>query len=360
MRTVAPTSLPIVASAESLTAGWLTEVLVGAGAAEPGSRVLGLVPERIGEGKIGCNLRCFLTFEPAGAGPATVVVKLPSDDPGSKATGVSLGLYEREVRFYRDLAGKVGCRVPRCHAALLDGTSGDYTLVLEDLAPARTGDQLAGCTPEEARAAVDALARLHASFWDRPVPEWLPDGMAQSAEGVGQLYGALVPGFVDRYRDTLPPQVLEVLGAFAEKFAEWGQRAGAGPRSVVHGDFRLDNLLFGVGGEPVVAAVDWQTVAHGSPAADLAYFIGAGLLPETRRALEGELVERYLRELEALGVTLPDRDELEACYAANTLAGLIMAVLPAMMVGETERSRALFAVMAERHARHAIDKGALV
>ncbi|HLI44618.1 MAG TPA: phosphotransferase [Acidimicrobiales bacterium] len=356
---MAPTSLSIVASAESLSAEWLTEVLVGSGAAEPGSRVLDLALERIGEGKIGCNLRCSLTFEPAGAGPATVVVKLPSDDAGSRATGVSLGLYEREVRFYRDLAGKVGCRVPHCHAALFDGATGDYTLVLEDLAGARTGDQLAGCTPGEARAAVDALARLHASFWDRPVPAWLPPGMAQSAEGVGQLYGALVPGFVDHYRDALPPEVLDLLGAFAERFAEWGRRAAAGPLSVVHGDFRLDNLLFEVDGEPAVAAVDWQTVAHGSPAADLAYFIGAGLVPETRRALETELVERYLNEIESLGVTVPDRDEFEDCYAANTLAGLIMAVLPAMMVGESERSRALFGVMAERHARHAIDKGAL-
>ena len=62
---------------------------------------------------------------------------------------------------------------------------------------------------------------------------------------------------------------------------------------LVHGDYRLDNLLFPPDGGDGVVAVDWQTLSLALPARDLAYFLGTGLDPATRATHERELVAAY-------------------------------------------------------------------
>ena len=51
---------------------------------------------------------------------------------------------------------------------------------------------------------------------------------------------------------------------------------GPTPFAVIHGDYRLDNLMFPPDGDGVVA-LDWQTVGVGPPARDIAYFLGTSL-----------------------------------------------------------------------------------
>lgn len=71
--------------------------------------------------------------------------------------------------------------------------------------------------------------------------------------------------------------------------------------SLLHGDYRLDNLLF----DPErtrVTVVDWQTLTVGLPARDLAYFTGTSLVPELRADAEQGLVVDYHRELLGHGV----------------------------------------------------------
>ena len=126
--------------------------------------------ERVGTGQVGMSVRYRLSYAeraPAGA-PASVVAKLPSPDDVSRATGVQLRNYEREVAFYRGVAATVDIRTPHCYHADWDADSGDFVLVLEDLAPAVQGDQIAGCSVVEARIVLDELAKLHAPRWADP------------------------------------------------------------------------------------------------------------------------------------------------------------------------------------------------
>jgi len=129
-----------------------------------------------------------------------------------------------------------------------------------------------------------------------------------------------------------------------------------GPWTVAHGDFRLDNLLFGTrAGAPPVVVVDWQTVTHGPGISDLSYFLGAGLLTEARRRHEADLVRTYHDVLRAAGVTDLGWDECWAQYRRYTFAGLIMAIAASMLVEQTDRGDDMFVTMAQRHGRHAID-----
>ena len=339
-----------MSSVEQLDPAWLTDALRGS---FPESAVVGVRSEAIGDGKIGSNHRLYLDWSGPGTAPATVVAKLPSSDPASRATGVGLGLYGREVGFYRELAARAACRTPACHVALTDSSTGDFVLLLEDLAPATAGDQLAGCSPRQAEAALDELALLHASHWDEPLPEFVPPGLAENAAEIQLLYSSLVDGFSDRYRGRLTPEVLDTVRRFGDEMVVWGTVAAAGPPALLHGDFRLDNLLFGNGR---VAVVDWQVVATGSAAFDTAYFIGAGMLPGPRRLHELGLLHRYHARLTSTPETAAwTFDDCARAHRVSSLGGLIMAVIAAMMVGPGERSDEMFCVMAERHAEHAAD-----
>lgn len=313
----------------------------------------------IGVGMVGLNLRCELKGD--SRHPTSVVVKLPSADPTSRATGVALRNYEREVKFYDHIAPTVGIRAPRCFHGSWDEASGDFVLVLEDVAPAQPGDQISGCTLPQAQAALVELAHLHAPRWGDPSLDniaWLTRRDTASVELITNLYRHFWPGFLERYGHSLSDQQLRTGGRLGEVLPTWLTRSAL-PPTVTHGDYRLDNLLFASehGGDPVIA-VDWQTPGHGEGVADAAYFLGAGLLPDQRRLHERDLLRRYHEELLDGGVRL-SFDECWYAYRLGSLTGVVMSVIAPMLVERTERGDAMFTAMGTRHLQHAEDLDAL-
>jgi len=266
---------------ENVDATFLTRMLRSAGFESV--RVTGFAAERIGTGQLG---RCFrfrleLAGDASGA-PRSLVGKFPSDDAKSRETGVALGLYRKEVEFYRTLAPRLRIRTPRCYFAQVDGVGPDFALILEDMAPAIAGDQIKGCSAEVARAAALEVAGLHAPTWcDARLREI--DWIAGSSGVSRALYEALLASFLARYGRELDADVIGILsrvaGASGPPF-EYPED----PFSVVHIDYRLDNLLIDeTRTPPSVTAVDWQSFVLGSPLSDVAYLLGASLLPEVRR-----------------------------------------------------------------------------
>jgi aminoglycoside phosphotransferase (APT) family kinase protein len=123
---------------------------------------------------------------------------------------------------------------------------------------------------------------------------------------------------------------------------------------VVHGDYRLDNLLLRADGG-VAGVVDWQTCTVGPALSDVSYFIGAGLTAEDRRAHEEALVRDYHARLEAAGVTGYEWGQCWTDYRRGSFAGLMMAVAASMLVERTPRGDEMFLTMAARHSRHVLD-----
>ena len=117
---------------DDLTAEWLTGAL-GAG------RVAGFTVDRIGTGQMSECYRVRLEYAD-GEGPATVVLKVAASDPMSRGTGQALGLYEREVRFYADVApihGEAAGRpIAHCYHASYHPETGNFTLLLDAAAQA--------------------------------------------------------------------------------------------------------------------------------------------------------------------------------------------------------------------------------
>lgn len=335
---------------DDLTAEWLTAA-IGAGVVE------GFRTERIGTGQMSECYRVTLAYADGDSGPASVVLKVAASDPASRQTGLALGLYEREVRFYSDIAPRVGGPVAPCFSSAYDGGSGVFHLLLGDAAPAEVGDEIRGATAEQAMLAITELGHLHAPLLGKAAMadvDWLNRASPMNQALITQLYA----GFVDRYRDDITAPHREVCDRFVASFDAYLEEAPDMVHGLVHGDYRLDNMLFGApGADRPLTVVDWQTVTWGPATIDVAYFMGCALSDETRRRHYEALLTAYH---DALGpnpaMTLADvRDGVRR----QSFFGVMMAIVSSMLVERTDRGDEMFMTMLRRHSQHVLDTDAL-
>lgn len=340
---------------ETVDAAWIEDLLAAGGSRV---KIASLSVERIGTGQLGDTARFRLTYEPGSdPAPTTLIGKFSSTDPTSLEVAASWSLYVREVRFYHELAGKARVAVPACYGAQMD-EGGGFALLLEDLAPAAPGDQFKGLSDRNATRAVREAARLHAAFWGQGESAdyaWLETEAGAQPFYTPGIFRSAWPAFRERYDAQLSAQQRRVCDALAEGYDVYN-RPRRRARCITHNDFRPDNMLFD---DERLVVVDWQSVALGSGAVDVAYLIGGGYAPEARRAVEPTLKAAYLDELSSQGVTDYSRDEFEADYCHFTFAGINVAVGAAMLVQRTERGDQMFLTMLDRHVSHVLDHDAL-
>ncbi len=340
---------------DDITTQYLDQVLERAGY---DASVAGFTAAPVGTGQVGQNIRFKLTYA-TGTGPSSLVGKFASANPVSRTTGIAMNAYLKEVRFYQLLQPTLDICVPKVLFTEIDPATHEFVLMMEDLAPATQGDQLAGCSLEEVRLGLDQLAQLHGPRWaDASLYEyeWLNRADPENVQMGSALYTQLYPGFVERYGARLTPDFIDMGATFGDLIGAYLAPSNS-PITVVHGDFRLDNMMFG--GPYPLAVVDWQTPALGSCCQDVAYFIGSSLAPESRREHDQALLETYYAALNKYAI---DDYSLEACqrdYVHFSFAGWNMAVIASMIVGQTERGDAMFMAMAQRSAQMAIDLNAL-
>ena len=338
--------------AEDLTAEWLTAAL-GAGT------VAQFSAERIGTGQMSECYRVALTYAGGSTGPASVVLKVAASDPVSRQTGLALGLYEREVRFYTDIAPRIGGPFAPCYHAGFDAETGVFHLLLGDANPAVVGNEIRGATVEQAMLAVTELGRLHGQLLGSAAVadmDWLNRDTPVNQALLAQLYA----GFVDRYADMISPAHRQVCDRLVAVFDTYVAAEAATDRvhGLVHGDYRLDNMLFGEpGADRALTVVDWQTVTWGPAMTDLAYFIGCALPDDVRRDNYDALLRAYHGALgQDAGLSLEDvRDGVRR----QSFFGVMMPIVSSMLVERTDRGDEMFMAMVSRHSQHVLDTDAL-
>src|SRR5579872_6185251 len=232
---------------EDLTPQWLTATLQDAGQLAGGT-VHALSVEPVGTGQMGDSYRLRLELDPPTArGPSSLVGKFTAHDELSRTTGVSMRTAEVEVRFYQQVAPHLDARIAKCFFAEVDPETARFVLLLEDLAPRAPGDQVAGCSVDEAALAISELARVHAPLWGDPALErleWLNRRDEVALDTLASVFPFLWTAFLDRYADRLSETVVRVGDAFFPRIASY-LRNQRGPSTVQHADYRVDNLLFG-------------------------------------------------------------------------------------------------------------------
>ena len=331
---------------EDLTADWLGGVL--------GTPVASVEVTAIGTGRTGATYRVAATYAGGpGDAPATFAVKLPAQDDAVRER-VALG-YLSEVEFYSTVTTQVAIPVPGCFHSEISFDGADFVLLMADMAPAVQGDQIAGCTTDEAALAVEALAGLHGPSWgdrrwfDLPSIVMPKPGDAEAAKGLGDVAVMAADITLDKLGGKVSDEDRLTLTTSMGLVTPW-LLAEPERFSLMHGDYRLDNLLF----DPErtrVTVVDWQTIGLGLPTRDLAYFAATSLRPDDRAGLERDLVERYHRALVGYGV--PDYD-LQTCwqdYRLGVLQAPLLTTLGYAFAASTERGDEMILTMLHRGCR---------
>ena len=343
-------AIPIV-PVTAITPDWMTAVLRAAGHA---GIVESVSAHPVGTGQVGDSYRLELTYagDPRGS-PPTLVGKFPALDPTSRATGVALGNYVREVSFYRTLQASAGIATPHCLFADVDAKTSDFVLIMEDLAPAVAGDQTRGVSVDAAALALAEAAKLHASHWQDFAIEdlaWVSHTRAAAEPVDGAFMTQLWTGFLDRYGDRVKPCCVAVGEAVIADYGRAG-RGYTGPKCLIHMDFRPDNMMFGTnaGGRPITV-VDWQSLGWGCCMGDVSYFLAGAIPAEVRRAHERALLKDYHDHLRALGVEDYSLEALWRDYALNSFSLFTMGFAAAMIVERTARGDDMFFQMLESGA----------
>lgn len=343
--------------ASEISAGWLGEVL--------GIGIEQITLTQIGQG-VGIMGDIYRAqFGGPDGQPASVVVKLPSSFEENRSQGVALGMFEAEVRFYNELAGDISVGLPQVHHAEIDSGTADFVIVMEDLSHLSMVEQSAGMSVEQATAAVEVLAHIHAAWWGRAQDEtlaWVPTMTGPRIEFVDQLLVQILPVFLEGFAQYLPPGGQAVYERFAGNYLNINTvLAERSPWTLVHQDYRVENLLFGPPGSGQVVVLDWQGIGCGPGAYDLAYILSGSMTPELRREHERVLVDAYHQRLGSLGISGYSADQLWDDYGHAQLMG---GPATAMVTGggmdlSNERGVQLIATMASRHVTAALDHGAL-
>lgn len=249
------TNISVPASQEEITQEWLEAVL---GDLFPGATFASLKGTRIGE-TFGFASHIFRYQWLNHDELQSVVIKLWDLD-GSAGLG--------EVLFYQTFKD-VGTRIPRCFYSAADRMSKRAVLVLEDLSGAIQGDVLEPLDAEPAKGVARSLAKLHTTWLGHPMLaelSWISDVSTWNPED--DWFHARRSLFLERFPGHLGGLARSLLDQIESAPAATNERLKEAPVSLLHGDFHLDNLLFGKLTEPVF--LDWSRPLRGAPAYNLA------------------------------------------------------------------------------------------
>jgi Ecdysteroid kinase-like family len=320
-------------SARDISVDWLRASLRAEDAATF-SNLISVSVERLGEGvALSTDIyRLKLGYVAAGQpGPATLVAKLPSSSPEVREVARGWSMHRREVLFYRDIAATVPLRTPKTYVAEFDPETDGFVLVMEDLSPARGGNQIAGLPLDHARLALDEVAGLHASLWNGPELAALAATIQPFGEGAwigtGGRHAAAWPAFETFVAGRASRDLLRVGERMASTIERMMVDMAKPPRTLCHGDFRADNLMFAPrDGDATLITVDWQAPLQARGAFDVGYLMSMSVTTELRRAHESVLLHGYYDRLLAAGVEDYAYDEFFHDYRRGLLIGFTYVV----------------------------------
>jgi hypothetical protein len=237
-----------------------------------------------------------------------------------------------EVRFYRRLAPVLGTPpLVRCLAAIEDRDGDVGTVVLEDLRATHDHPPWPiPPSPKQCELALDALARVHAQWWESPALD-SSVGQHHTTESLTSMVQGIavhLPVFFDALGDTLtaaPRHIYERV--FGSSLRPWMRLVEPRALTIIHGDAHTWNFLFPRSGKGAAFLIDWQLWHVDVGARDLAFLMALHWYPSRRSELEQPLLHYYHDGLLKRGVENYSFNELWLDYRRCVVRNLTIPIL---------------------------------
>ncbi len=343
-----------------VSADWLTTVLRDDGTLPDNVQVADatLEPMGAGVGMMSSMSRIRITYSDETDAPSSLVIKLPAENETNRAVAEQFNLYMKEARYYQELRPKTECRSPDTYLVVFDDDE-NFLMLMSDASEYRMGNQVTGATLEETELCIDELTKLHASFWnDIEQVAWLPH-ISNSDNARNMALGAEAgwPQMMEYFGDFVPAAVNEKRTAYLASIPGQQERLDQDPITLIHGDFRMDNMLFGEKPEHhPLQVVDFQGPLKGKGIADVGYLLSHSTQAEVRQQHERTLLERYVNGLKEGGVTGYEFDTAWEDYRLGVLyAWTVAVVIAGTLDPSNERGFAWMSRMIERNATALLD-----
>ena len=258
-----------------------------------------------GIGQVGEFNKVVVTTE--SSKQSTLFLKLRAPIEGMHAVALRYKMYEKEVRFYSELAAQMDVRTPEVYYADYDPETENVALLMEFLDGWHSPDQITGASHNQTLAAIKQLAAINAPYWNRTQDlPWLPTMQTDYMQQTISDMAACSDIFFQRFGTELPisksdfDRIIESWPAVLDGLSE-------GNLTLTHYDYRVENMFFS-SDESEVAVIDWQLIGALRAGWDLAYLIGTNIPSEQRRANEQQYIDLYLDCMRDRGVNYSEAE----------------------------------------------------
>ncbi len=318
---------------EEISAEWMQEALIAGGKFDsPKIEAIEIETMEAVTNALGTLVRCHLTArDDSSPVPGTVIVKLPTTNPGFIKLAKWLLLHKREYDYYYRLAPHSPMRSPALYYGAYDTRSDRIVLILEDLRPMETIPQVKGVEGEQVRLGVREAAHLHGQFWDaidRPDLSYLYNSFNSRYTRIMQAaYLVAILPTLERFDALFSTQMRTLSEALGPRISVHYTSIASGPTTVVHGDYRAENMFFGAEAKDNFAVIDWQGFGSGCGLYDVAYFLASSVSIDTRRRMEREVLEEYHDIVCRMGARNYTFEDCWRSYRQNMLNAFVPCVL---------------------------------
>jgi hypothetical protein len=217
-------------------------------------------------------------------------------------------LNEREARFYQEFAADCGLGTPKHYFSAHDTATATAIFLMEDVGHLRSVSQWDNCSLDDGRAGLLSLANMHSTWWESEQlgkHRWLRDHASNiRPELLTQRFAESIDPFLEISGDHVPVGIENIARKFLPKLVDVATEQATGPVTLVHGDYRMDNLYFddSLDIESRVVAIDWQTVGRVRGTEDVSMFVFMNFDVDFRREHEKQLLTEYHSSLRNGGV----------------------------------------------------------
>ena len=325
--------IPLITNGDQISAEWMREAIEAGGAGD-WSMIQDVEVSKLSDATnaIGTLFRCRPTGSEAGqAHPSTVIVKLPTTNALPFRFAKWLSIYRREYVFYRYVAQEARLRVPALFYGDFDERSHQSVLLIEDLGEMEEVSQLDGVDPARTQLAIREIAQFQGQFWEGASAPALPhcnEFLNTRERRIMQtVYMLTVPVALDRFGDLFSPAMARLAVDFGSRIDTQFAAVAKGPKTIVHGDYRSENMMFGRENPEEFAVIDWQGCGLGCGMFDVSYLLGTSMSIENRRNIEREAVETYHDIVCRAGAKDYTLDDCWRSYRQNMLGALMHCVI---------------------------------